>query len=153
MKYALITVSGGIIEKVCFYNDPSLAIAVLADYVNTMDLERDDAAVYGPDGLIANAKIFLNEEETGPIYIIANPWHSLGFLVISHDEPLGYDNLSKALFDLEKMRKGKGDSANLYKLEEITRPVIKRTELERYNAGHGEGEKDFDYSLVQEYLI
>ena len=151
MRYALIMVSGGIINRVSFYDDPSLAIAVLADHIKEMDLERDDAAVYGPDGLVVNAKVFLNEEEAGPVYIIANPWHSLGFLVISPDEPLGYDNLSKALFDLEKMRKGKGDSANLYKLEEITRPVIKRTELERYNAGHGV--EDFDYSLVQEYLI
>ena len=151
MKYALITVSGGIIEKVCFYNDPSLAIAVLADHVNTMDHEKDDAAVYGPDGLIANAKIFLNEEETGPIYIIANPWHSLGFLVTSPCEPLGYESLLKAISDLEKMRKGNGNLERLYKVEEITRPVIRRNELEKYNAGHGV--KDFDYSLVQEYLI
>ena len=151
MRYALIMVSGGIINRVSFYDDPSLAIAVLADHVNTMDLENDDAAVYGPDGLVVNAKIFLNDEETGPVYIIANPWHSLGFLVIGHDEPLGYESLSKAISDLEKIRKGLGDSARIYRVEEINRPIIRKTELERYNAGHGI--KNFDYSLVQEYLI
>ena len=44
MKYALIMVSGGIINRVSFYDDPSLAIAVLADHIKEMDLERDDAA-------------------------------------------------------------------------------------------------------------
>ena len=151
MRYALIMVSGGIINRVSFYDDPSLAIAVLADHIKEMDLENDDAAVYGPDGLVVNAKIFLNDEETGPVYIIANPWHSLGFLVISPCEPLGYESLLKAISDLEKMRKGNGNLPRIYRVEEITRPVIRKTELEKYNTGHGV--KDFDYSLVQEYLI
>lgn len=150
MRYAFITVSGGIIDRVSFYNDPSHAIQVLSDYVKSMDLERDDAAVYGPDGLIVNAKVFLTEEETGPIYIIANPWHSLGFLVISPDEPVGYVNPSKALSDLEKMRKEHGNLVKLYKVREILWPVIQKTELEKHNKGNEV--TNFDYSLVQEYL-
>jgi len=151
MRYAFIKVSGGIIDRLSFYSDPSLAVAALADHVKKMDPERDDAAVYGPDGLIVNAKVFLQEEETGPIYIIANPWHSLGFMVLSPDEPLGYVNPSKALSDLEKMRKEDGDLIKLYKVREITRPIIQKVELERYNKGHEV--TDFDYSLVREYLI
>ena len=150
MRYAFITVSGGIIDRVSFYNDPSQAIAVLADHVKEMDLERDDAAVYGPDGLIVNAKVFLKEEEQGPIYIIANPWHSLGFLVLSPDEPKGYINPSKALSDLEKMRKEHGNLIKLYKVREILWPVIQKSKLERHHIG--QGIEDFDYSLIQEYL-
>ena len=150
MRYAFVKVSGGIIERLSFYSDPSLAIAALADHVKKMNPDRDDAAVYGPDGLIVNAKVFLNEEETGPIYIIANPWHSLGFLVLSPDEPLGYVNPSKALSDLEKMRKEHGNLVKLFKVEEITRPIIQKVELEKYHIG--QGIENFDYSLVREYL-
>jgi len=117
MTYAFITVSGGIIDKVNFYSDPSIAVKVLAGFTKTMNLERDDAGVYGPDGLIANAKLFLREEDEGPVYIIANPSHSLGFLVVSPGEPLGYMNPSKALSDLEKMRKEHGDHIRLYRVE------------------------------------
>ena len=151
MRYAFIKVSGGIIDRVSFYNDPSLAVAALADHVKSMNPDRDDAAVYGPDGLVVNAKVFLNEEETGPIYIIAKPWHSLGFLVLSPDEPLGYVNPSKALSDLEKMRKEDGDLIKLYKVREIIWPIIQKVELERYNKGHGV--ENFDYPLFRNISV
>jgi hypothetical protein len=38
-----------------------MAIQDLAEYVKNMNYEDDDAAVYGPEGLVANAKVFLDE--------------------------------------------------------------------------------------------
>ena len=61
MKYVLVTVSGGIIEEVLFFEDTLVAIQALFEYVKDMDVERNDAAVYGLDGMIANAKIFMDE--------------------------------------------------------------------------------------------
>ena len=102
MKYVLITLFGGIIDQVTFYDDPYVAVANLSEYVKDMNPEKNDAAVYGPDGIVANAKIFLDENwqtvrdieksesKDTPVYIITNPRHSLGFLVISPGEPVGY---------------------------------------------------------------
>ncbi len=61
MSYVLITVTGGIIGEAIFYDDESMAIQDLAEYVKNMNYEDDDAAVYGPEGLVANAKVFLDE--------------------------------------------------------------------------------------------
>lgn len=63
MNYVLITVYGGIISEVYFYTDISRAIKSLSDYVKAMNPERNDAAVYGPFGMIANAKHFLDEND------------------------------------------------------------------------------------------
>lgn len=129
MKYVLITLSGGIIDQVTFYDSPYVAVANLAEYVKNINPEKNEAAVYGPDGLIANAKIFLDEDvqtvwnpeksesQDMPVYIIANPLHSLGFLVISPGEPVGYTDPVEALSDLEKMRKEHGPYISMYRAE------------------------------------
>jgi hypothetical protein len=159
LKYVLILLSGGIIDQVTFYDDPHRAISNLSDYVRAMDPEKHDAAVYGPDGLIANAKVFLDENdryigkvhENKPIYIIANPCHCLGFLVISlPGEPIGFTDSAKALTILERMRKEHGDHIKLFRAEIVTGPVMLRKDLEKYNADMGIN--DFEYSLVSEYL-
>jgi hypothetical protein len=62
LKYVLITLSGGIIDLVTFYDGPYVAVANLAKYVKSMNPEKNDAVVYGPDGLVANAKIFMDED-------------------------------------------------------------------------------------------
>ena len=62
MKYVLITLSGGIIDQVTFYDGPYVAVANLAEYVKGMNPEKNDAVVYGPDGIVANAKIFMDED-------------------------------------------------------------------------------------------
>ena len=62
MKYVLITLSGGIIDQVTFYDDAYVAVANLAEYVKDMNPEKNDAAVYGPDGIVTNAKIFMDED-------------------------------------------------------------------------------------------
>ncbi len=63
MKYVLITLSGGIIDQVTFYDDPYIAVGNLAKYVMDMNPEKNDAAVYGPGGIVANAKTFLDEND------------------------------------------------------------------------------------------
>jgi hypothetical protein len=66
MSHVLITLSGGIIDLVTFYDDPSEAVRELARFVRRMNPEKDDAAVYGPEGLIANAKVLLDEDSQVP---------------------------------------------------------------------------------------
>ena len=63
MKYVLVTVSGGIIDEVRFYDEQLMAIQQLSAYVKAMNPEHHDAAVYGPGGMIANAKAFLDEND------------------------------------------------------------------------------------------
>jgi hypothetical protein len=63
MNYVLVTVSGGIISEVYFYVGISRAIQSLAEFVKAMNPEKDDAGVYGPEGMIANAKNFLDEND------------------------------------------------------------------------------------------
>jgi hypothetical protein len=63
LKYVLITLSGGIIDQVTFYDSEDVAVENLAKYVKDMNPEENDAAVYGPDGIVANAKIFLDEDD------------------------------------------------------------------------------------------
>ncbi len=158
MKYVLITLNGGIINQVTFYDEAHRAVSNLSDYVKSMDPEKHDAAVYGPDGLIANAKLFLDENDqyTGKdsndkaTYIIANPCHSLGFLVISPGEPVGYTYPVNALSILKRMRKEHGDHIKLYRAEIVKGPVMLRKDLEKYNADLVIN--DFEYSLVSEYL-
>lgn len=158
MKYVLIILSGGIIDQVTFYDDPHKAVLNLSGYVRAMDPEKHDAAVYGPDGLIANAKLFLdendqytgNDHENKPIYIIANPCHSLGFLVISPAEPVGYADSLQALSVLERMRKEHGNHIKLYRAEMVKGPVLLRKDLEKYNTDLGV--EYVEYSLIEEYL-
>lgn len=63
MNYVLITISGGIIDEVCFYAGISEAIWSLSEYVKTMDSEKNDAGVYSPYGMVANTKDFLNDSD------------------------------------------------------------------------------------------
>jgi hypothetical protein len=60
MNYVLVIVSGGIISEVYFYVDISKAIQSLSEHVREMDPDKNDAGVYSPEGLIANAKDFLD---------------------------------------------------------------------------------------------
>ncbi len=45
MKYVLITLFGGIIDQVTFYDGPYVAVANLAEYVKDMNPEKNDAAI------------------------------------------------------------------------------------------------------------
>ena len=89
MKYVLITLSGGIIDQVTFYDDPYIAVGNLAKYVMDMNPEKNDAVVYGPGGIVANAKNFMDENDQfihgvsvidsndEQIYVIADPCYNL----------------------------------------------------------------------------
>jgi hypothetical protein len=63
MKCVLVTVWSGVIDQVTFFDDASEAILALAEHVKSMDIEKQDAAVFGPDGMTANAKDFLDEND------------------------------------------------------------------------------------------
>ena len=169
MTYVMVTVSGGIIDQVAFFDSLQQAIRALADFVNGINpLDDNDAAVFGPEGLVANAKNFLdendqftenrrlinelvsNEEKSNPVYIIGNPVHWLGFMVVSSDDPLGYEDPVEAVSELGQMRKDAGNHLKLYQVIPVERPVIKKVELERYIV---ENEiEDFEFPLVEEYV-
>ena len=166
MKYVLVTVSRGIIDQVTFYNEQFMAIQKLSAFVKTMNPEHHDAAVFGPEGMIANAKVFLDEndqyiehsvdevanlnESAESMYIIGNPEHRLGFMVASPDDPLGYKEPAAALSDLGQMRKDYGTHLKLYRVEPVNGPVAHTKDLEQYNKDCWVD--DFDFCLVNEYL-
>ena len=149
MKYVLVTVSGGIIDEVRFYDEQLMAIQELSAYVRAMNPEDHDAAVYGPDGMIANAKAFLDEnnqyiehsiddvailgESDESIYIIGNPEHRLGFMVASSDDPLGYKEPAAALTDLGQMRQDYGTHLKLYQVKPVNGPVALTRDLKKFN--------------------
>jgi hypothetical protein len=63
MRQVLITISKGIIHEVLFFNNPGMAIRALAACVKHMNVEYGDAALYDENGLVANAKHFLDEHD------------------------------------------------------------------------------------------
>ena len=167
MEYVLATTSGGIINQMIYFDDGSKAIYALSKFVKTMDIEEDDAALYDPDGMIANAKGFLDKNDqyvdnsyeiiemvelkNRPIYIIGNPHHKLGFMVASPDDPLGYKEPVEALSDLGQMRQEHGTHLQIYQVIPVTDLAINRAHLEQHNKDCGV--EDFDYSIIEEYLL
>ena len=63
MTQVLVRISRGIIDQVMFFEDLGLAIRALSNHVKTMNPEDDDAGLYDINGLIANAKDFLNNDD------------------------------------------------------------------------------------------
>ena len=61
MKQVLVTVNRGIIDQVLFFEDEGKALMALEEFVKNMDEETEDAGVYGSDGLIANAKMYMDD--------------------------------------------------------------------------------------------
>lgn len=165
MKYVLVTVSGGIIDEVKFYEKQLVAIRQLSLFVKSMNPEHHDGAVYGPTAMIVNAKVFWDENQKyiehgiedaanlnksdESIYIIGNPEHRLGFMVASPDDPLGYKPAA-ALSDLGQMRQDYGSHLRLYRVQPVIGPVVHTKDLKQYN--NDCCVDDFDYSLVDEYL-
>ena len=164
MRYVLVTLSGGIIERVTLFDSAKAAVQALSDYVKRMNPERDDAEVFGPDGLIACAKDFLDEDdryvergdmlsvlqEEKHIYLIGNPSHHLGFMVASSDDPLGYEDPAEALSVLETLREDFGNHLKLYRAIPVESPVATRDDLEKFHKENGMD--DYGPSLVEEYL-
>lgn len=166
MIHVLVTLNRGIFSEVLFYFDRKDALKALAGYVKDMDTENDDAAVFSPEGLIANAKTFLDDEDLydpsmleellkstddcKPIYVIGNPTHFLGFMIASFDEPMGYTNLVEAVSDIGVLRRNHGKHLKLYRLIPVTDAVVQKADVEKYNA---ENEiNDFDPKYAKEYM-
>ena len=166
MTQVLVTVSRGIIEQVVFFDDARMAFQALSGYVKSMNVEHNDAALYDSDGLIANAKHFLDDNDEyienkalitevsagtkKTIYIIGNPRHRLGFMVASPDDPLGYDDPVDALSDLGQMRQDHGKHLKLYRVVPVDGALVERANLKTHNADCEVD--DFDYTLVDEYV-
>ena len=168
MKHILVTVSGGIIDQVTFFECRPKALRALASFVKGMDPEEDDAAVFDPEGLVANAKNFLDEtdqfiensdlanelvsdkENQNPIYLIGNPVHRLGFMVASPDDPLGFKDPAEAVSELGQMRKDTGSHLKLYRVVPVEEPIVTRSEIEQYNTEIDV--EDFVFPLVEEYI-
>ena len=166
MNQVLVTVSRGINDQVKFFDDASAAIRALSKFVKEMNLEHQDTVLFDQNGMIANAKHFLDNQDAffenkelitevsttkvTPIYIIGNPEHRLGFMVASPDDPLGYDDPVEALSDLGQMRQDAAKHLKLYRVESVLGLLADRAELEKHNANiEVEG---FDCSLIEEYL-
>lgn len=166
MKQVLVTVNRGIIDHVQFFDDASMAIRALSRYVKGMNVEHEDAALFDQDGMIANAKHFMDDQEAyfenkdliaevsaekdKAIYVIGNAKHPLGFMVASPDDPLGYDNPVEALSNLGQMRQDSGRHLKLYRVEPVAGQLLEKDKLEKHNADiEADG---FDYSLIEEYL-
>ena len=84
------------------------------------------------------------------IYVIGNPEHALGFLVLSPGEPVGYKNPLEALSDLERIRKREGCHIKLYRVEEVRRRLVTKNEMELYVK-----ETDpriFDFVIMDDYV-
>lgn len=166
MASVLVTVSRGIIARVTLFETAALAVRALADFVKGMNVQDDDAAVFSAEGLVANAKSFLDEDDqfieneqlvkaaaeegNTPIYLIGNPDHPLGFMVASPDDPLGFKDPAEAVSELGQMRKSSGNHLKIYRVILVEGPVVTRTALERCN--EEADVEDFDLDLVEEYL-
>ena len=166
MTYVLVRVYRGIIDQATFFGRASVAVGALADFVKGMNPQDDDAAVFGSDGLVANAKNFLDEndefiqndqvvkeitgDEEKSIYIIGNPDHYLGFMVASPDDPLGFEDPAEAVSELGQMRNEAGRHLKLYQVIPVEGPIVSRLDIECCN--DEAGVEDFDFDLVEEYL-
>ena len=166
MSCVIVTVHRGLIDDVRFFREPEEAVYALKAFVEGMNLEDDDAAIYGPEGFIANVKTVLDnpdfycEESTKatgtkadskPIYIPVNPEHPLGPMVASYDDPMGYRDPVEAVSELGQLRKEAGEHILLFELVRVEVPVAGRQKLERFNEENDID--DFPYDLVEEYLF
>jgi len=166
MTHVLVTVSQGVIDQVSFFDNGLPALKALADFVKSMNVQDEDAAVFRPKGLVASAKNFLDEneefirndqlvkeiteDEEKPICIIGNPEHRLGFMVASPDDPLGFEDPTEAVSELGQMRSEAGSHLKLYRVIPVEGLVVTRTDLECCN--EEAGVEDFDFKLIEEYV-
>ena len=147
MSYVLVTVLRGKISETKVYTTASPALKKLLTISKSMN-ENDDVAVFGPDGLILNARQLNNADED--VFIIANPDHSLGFLVIAHTEPVGYTDPAKALCALQQIRQEMGKQICLYRVEAVEGAIINQSEILKYLKSNDIS--DFDHSMVVEFI-
>ena len=162
MSCVMVTAHRGLIDDVRFFPKPEEAVRALKASIENMNLEDDDAAIYGEDGLIANVKLILDNPDfsceesrkpadSKPIYIPVNPEHPLGPMVASYDDPMGYRDPVEALSELGQLRKEAGEHILLFELLPVEVPVAERQKLEQFNEENDI--EDFPYDLVEKYLF
>lgn len=166
MIYVLVSLCRGLIKEIRFYYDEKESLRAIDAYVKKMNPEDDDAELHSLNGMVTNAKRFLDNEDrydasvidallnsakdSKPIYVIGNPGHFPGFMIASFDEPMGYTNPAEAVSDLGVLREMHGKHLKLFRLIPVTGPIIKKKEVIRFNT---ENEiEDFDPLFVDEYL-
>ena len=148
MNYVLVTVSKGKISDVKFYATAPPAIKELLTLSDLINNECDDAAVFGPDGMLLNTQQLKYPGEK--IFIIANPNHSLGFLVIAHNEPVGYSNPFEVLHVLQKVRQEMGNHIGLYQVVPVKDLIVNRSEMLDYL--NKNQIQNLDLSIITEFV-
>jgi hypothetical protein len=161
--YVLITLSGGLIEDVRFISDEKTALRALYNYVRSMDPDDNDAAIFAPNGMVSNAKTVLDDETVSkdangeiseqieaPIFIIGNPHHRLGFMVVSTDDPLGFEDPAEAVFELCQLRSMYGRHLKLYRVFQVEGSLVEKDALKRL--AEDCGVDAVDYETVSEFL-
>ncbi len=73
MKYAFVTVESGYVRDVEFFDDPGQAVLALAEFAAKMNCEKEDGAVFSPEGLVANADHLLKWHESVFKEAVAEP--------------------------------------------------------------------------------
>ena len=63
MRFIFIQVSGGIIDQVGIFDEPAPAIEALAQVARESDLEKTDATLWTAEGMLANVKTFLDDND------------------------------------------------------------------------------------------
>ncbi len=96
----------------------------------------------------------INETEAS-VYIIINPRHPLGLMVVGQDDPVGFRDPVEAVSELGVLRQRFGGHLILCRAvpveEPVEEPVAGRGGLEQFNE---EAEvEEFPYELVEEYLF
>jgi hypothetical protein len=72
-------------------------------------------------------------------------------MVTSPDDPLGYIDPAEAVSDLGQMRKDHGSHLKLYRVIEVSGPVVRKADLDRSLAEAGVDH--FDDSMVESYIL
>ncbi|BBO73085.1 hypothetical protein DSCW_05020 [Desulfosarcina widdelii] len=166
MRFVFIQVSGGIIDQIRMFDEPDPAVEALAQVARKSDLEKTDAVLWTAEGMLANVKNFLDDNDQfvdaretvkkravamqPSIYVIANPIHPLGFTVTSYDAPIGFDNPAEAVSELGQLRKDFGGHLQLYRVEPVVGPLVTMEKLDQFNSDCGA--EDFDHDQVRDYL-
>jgi len=90
------------------------------------------------------------KKQDSTVYIIADPVHSMGFMVMAYTEPVGFIEPEQALHVLQKARQERGNHIGLFQVEAVTEAVTKQSKMVEYLKG--KGLQDLDISFVSEFI-
>jgi hypothetical protein len=90
------------------------------------------------------------EQIEAPIFIIGNPHHHLGFMVVSTDDPLGFEDPVNAVFELCQLRRMYGCHLKIYQVHPVAGALVEKAVLEQRAIDCCDDNPDFE--AVSEYL-